>query len=79
MSVEIENDNMVIGYLDGREVMKVGIYSRDKWSVGSSSCLSSDIETARTQLDLMNDVFATMDDLIREKAFRLLHGIKPGN
>ena len=55
------------GYLYPFEVIKLAMYQGDKWSVGSSSCLPSDIDHAREYLEAMNAAFKVVDKIIKEK------------
>lgn len=61
INVEIENDNMVTGYVDGMEVIRIAKYQGlNNWSVGSSSCLPSDINKAKKYLSVMQSAFDEM-------------------
>ena len=48
------------------EVISLSTFGGDKWSVGCSSCLPSNIDDAREYLRAMNAAFDAMDKITKE-------------
>ncbi len=67
MNIVIENDNTITAYvsINGRDVdiIHLAKYRDNEFSVGSSTCLPSNINKARVYLKAMNAAFEAMDDL----------------